>query len=64
MSKSNQMETTKTKSNVKQQGAAVQNELVIHRVFNLPVNKVWRALTEAEEFKNMVGAKRLYLPVQ
>ncbi|HEV8286895.1 MAG TPA: SRPBCC domain-containing protein [Chitinophagaceae bacterium] len=56
------METTKTKSNVKRQGAAVQNELVIHRVFNLPVSKVWRALTEPEEFKKWWGPKGFTCP--
>ncbi len=54
--------TTKTKSNVTQQGAAVQNELVIHRVFNLPVSKVWRALTEPEEFKKWWGPKGFTCP--
>jgi len=48
--KSNQMETT------------TKNEVVIHRVFDLPVNKVWRALTDAEEFKKWWGPKGFTCP--
>jgi uncharacterized protein YndB with AHSA1/START domain len=44
-----------TKNKYEQHGTAVQNEVVIHRVFDLPVNKVWRALTESEEFKKWWG---------
>jgi hypothetical protein len=45
--KQNGMETiTKSKS-----GTTSQKDIVIQRVFDLPVNKVWKALTEAEEFK-------------
>lgn len=55
--KSNQMETTRSKYDANQQGSAVLNEVAIHRVFNLPVNKVWRALTESEEFKKWWGPK-------
>ena len=40
-----------TKSKYEQHGTAVQNEVVIHRVFDLPLSKVWRALTEPEQFK-------------
>jgi uncharacterized protein YndB with AHSA1/START domain len=61
--KPNQMETqTKSKYDVKQQGAVLENEIVIHRVFNLPVNKVWRALTEPEEFKKWWGPKGFTAP--
>jgi uncharacterized protein YndB with AHSA1/START domain len=54
--------TTKSKYDAKQQGAAVQNEIVIQRVFDLPVSKVWRALTEAEEFKKWWGPKGFTCP--
>jgi len=54
--------TTKSKYDVKQQGAAVQTEIVIQRVFDLPVSKVWRALTEAEEFKKWWGPKGFTCP--
>src|SRR5947207_8439808 len=57
------METkTKNQPGVKQQGAAIQNEVVIHRVFDLPVSKVWRALTEAEQFKKWWGPKGFTCP--
>src|ERR1043166_2119583 len=57
------METkTPTKQNVKQRGSALRNEVVINRVFNLPVNKVWRALTEAEQFKKWWGPKGFTCP--
>ena len=38
-----------TKGKFEHHGSAVQNELVIHRVFDLPVSKVWRALTEGKQ---------------
>jgi uncharacterized protein YndB with AHSA1/START domain len=58
-----QMETTtKSKYDVKQQGSAVQNEIVIHRVFDLPVSKVWRALTESEQFKKWWGPNGFTCP--
>ena len=38
---------TKTKQDIKQQGSAFQNEIVINRVFNLPVSVVWLAWTDA-----------------
>ena len=44
-----------TKNKYGQHGSAVQNEVMIHRVFDLPINKVWRALTEPEEFKKWWG---------
>lgn len=47
--------TTKTNEDVKQQAVTLQNELVIYRVFDLPVSKLWRALTEPEEFKKWWG---------
>ena len=54
------METTKSKYG--QHGSAVQNELVIHRVFDLPVSKVWRALTEPEQFKKWWGPNGFTCP--
>lgn len=42
---------TKKRQDNEQQDVAVENAVVIHRVFNLPVKSVWRALTEAEEYK-------------
>jgi len=50
------------KNKYEQHGTAVQNEVVIHRVFDLPVNKVWRALTEAEEFKKWWGPRGFTCP--
>ena len=51
-----------TKSKYEQHGSAVQNELVIHRVFDLPVSKVWQALTEPEQFKKWWGPKGFTCP--
>jgi len=51
------METTKSKYNANQQGSAVENAVVIHRVFDLPVRKVWEALTTAEGFKKWWGPR-------
>ena len=57
------METqTKSKPGAWQEDIAVQNEVVIHRVFDLPVNKVWRALTESEQFKKWWGPKGFTCP--
>ena len=57
------METqTKTKPGVKQQGPALQNDIIIHRVFDLPVSKVWKAWTEPEEFKKWWGPKGFSCP--
>jgi len=57
------METkTKNKYDAGQQGTAVQNEVVIQRVFSLPVSKVWQALTEPEEFKKWWGPKGFTCP--
>ncbi|MFC0773476.1 SRPBCC family protein [Terrimonas alba] len=50
---------TKTKS---RQDSAVQNDLVIHRVFKLPAGKVWQALTVAEYFKKWWGPKDFTCP--
>ena len=57
------METkSQTKPDVKQQDSALQNDIVINRVFDLPISKVWRAWTEAEEFKKWWGPKDFTCP--
>lgn len=43
---------TKTK---RMQDTDVQNDVVIHRVFRLPVDKVWQAITVPEYFKKWYG---------
>ena len=53
---------TKTKQDIKQQGSALQNEIVINRVFNLPVSVVWRAWTDAEYFKKWWGPRGFTCP--
>ena len=55
------METTKTKQEVKPQ-PGLQKDVVIHRVFDLPISKVWRALTVAEEFKKWWGPEGYSCP--
>ena len=47
-----------TKSNITE----VQNELVIHRVIDLPIEKVWKALTSSEEFKKWWGPEGFTCP--
>lgn len=57
------METkTQTRQNVKQQNPALQNEIIIHRVFDLPISKVWQALTEPEQFKKWWGPNGFTCP--
>ena len=57
------METrTQSKQDVKQPGSALQNEIVINRVFDLPISKVWQAWTEAEQFKKWWGPKDFTCP--
>ena len=53
---------TKTKQDIKQQGSAFQNEIVINRVFNLPVSVVWLAWTDAEYFKKWWGPRSFTCP--
>ena len=56
------METkTRSRQDTKQH-PGLQKDLVIHRVFDLPVSKVWRALTEAEEFKKWWGPNGFTCP--
>ena len=50
---------TKTKSG---QDTAVQNDIVIHRVFNIPVSKVWQALTVPEYLKKWYGPEGFTCP--
>ena len=50
---------TKTK---RQQDTAVQNGIVIQRVFELPVSKVWQALTVPEYFKKWWGPNGFTCP--
>ena len=61
ISKSNQMET-KTKQDEKQQETAPQNDIVINRVFSLPINVVWLAWTDPEYFKKWWGPKDFTCP--
>jgi uncharacterized protein YndB with AHSA1/START domain len=57
------METkAQTKQDVKQQGSALQNDIVINRVFNLPVSVVWLAWTDAEYFKKWWGPRGFTCP--
>ena len=57
------METkTQSKRSTKQPVAGVENEIVIDRVFDLPVSKVWQAWTEPESFKNWWGPKDFTCP--
>ena len=56
------METkTKSKYDVKQ-APVLENEIVIHRVFDLPVHKVWQALTVPEQFKKWWGPNGFTCP--
>jgi uncharacterized protein YndB with AHSA1/START domain len=50
-----------TKTNARQD-TAVQNDIVIQRVFKLPVSKVWQALTVAEYFKKWWGPEGFSCP--
>jgi len=53
---------TKIKQDIKQQGSALQNEIVINRVFNLPVSVVWLAWTDTEYFKKWWGPRGFTCP--
>lgn len=50
---------TKTKT---RQDTAVQNDIVIHRVFKLTANKLWQALTVPEHFKKWWGPEGFTCP--
>ena len=60
--KPSQMERKTQPQDTSHHDTDVQHELVIHRVFDLPVNKVWKALTEPEEFKKWWGPKDFTCP--
>lgn len=53
---------TKTKYDIKQQRPALQKEIVINRVFDLPVHTVWQAWTNHEYFKKWWGPKDFTCP--
>ena len=46
----------------KQQSSALQKDIVINRVFDLPISKVWQAWTDAETFKKWWGPKDFTCP--
>ena len=48
---------TKSRKSQSQREPAVQNTVVVHRVFNLPIKVVWLALTDSEYFKKWWGPK-------
>lgn len=57
------METkAKRRQGKSQQDNAVQNMVVVHRVFDLPAKVVWLALTDAEYFKKWWGPKDFTAP--
>src|SRR4029079_588024 len=57
------METkTQSRQDTRRQKTGTQNELTIYRVFDIPINKVWKALTEPEEFKKWWGPKGFTCP--
>ena len=53
---------TKNKPDVSHEDTALHNDIVINRVFDLPIGKVWKAWTEAEEFKKWWGPKDFTCP--
>ena len=57
------METKTQRRQEAQQDTALQNHIVIHRVFNLPKKVVWLALTDPEYFKKWWGPKDFTAPV-
>lgn len=57
------METkTKRRKDKGQAGTAVQNQLVIQRVFDLPARVVWLALTDSDYYKKWWGPKDFTCP--
>lgn len=57
------METkTQSMDDRKKQNTSTKTGLVIYRVFDIPINKVWKALTESEEFKKWWGPKGFTCP--
>ena len=53
---------TKTKQTVQKERSSVQNDIVINKVFNLPVSVVWLAWTDAEYFKKWWGPRGFTCP--
>src|SRR5258705_2502330 len=57
------METKiKGRQEKRQEDIALKNDVVIHRVFNLPIKVVWLALTDAEYFKKWWGPEGFTCP--
>ena len=57
------METkTQRRQDVGREDTALQNDIVIYRVFNLPKRQVWLALTDAEYFKKWWGPEGFTCP--
>ena len=57
------METkTKRRQDKGQQDVAVENAVVIHRVFNSSAKDVWRALTDADSYKKWWGPEGYTCP--
>lgn len=52
---------TKSKQDLKQR-ESLHNDIVLNRVFDLPISKVWRAWTDADEFKKWWGPKDFTCP--
>ena len=52
---------TKSKQDVKQR-ESLHNDIVINRVLDLPISKVWQAWTDADEFKKWWGPKDFTCP--
>ena len=57
------METKTQRKQETQKDTALQNHIVIHRVFNLSKEVVWLALTDPEYFKKWWGPKGFTAPV-
>lgn len=56
------MDTKTQRREDRQQNSSSQTELVIYRVFDIPIDNVWKALTEEEEFKKWWGPKGFNCP--
>ncbi len=53
---------TRTKRSNDQPDRDTQNEIVIERIFNLPVTKVWKAWSDPETLKKWLGPKDFTCP--
>jgi uncharacterized protein YndB with AHSA1/START domain len=56
------METKTKKQGAGHENPALQNNLVIYRIFDMSAKKLWRALTEPDEFKKWWGPKDFTSP--